>query len=1016
MSRSQPSSGPAGGGAPRGDPLSPALSVVSFQYHTVPPEKLVAKTLAGLVSAGIPSSALGRVDAALAVTVTGCIVLNAAARDSLPSQLGGSDSSFAGSPATLDLAGKSVRSSPSSPSGASSPFVTPTRPRSASPSPGAALSPSTADKARAHEALAAGYMASVRVRDELLAAQAAAARAQTELTGARLRSSARQRGEAPLAAAGAAEGAAESDEASRLLAEAEAGVEAAADALASADTAAEAAAQHVADLESAVSALSLGSPAPSRTPSGSSIRGMDMAREQQHLLASAQSAGLASDAIAILSAFPVRFPLIYRALLKSCGGSSPAVLSDFSLLALVPAVQAARQQEWGLDQLRGAVTRTAASAGDAGTAAVQAFADHTFDFNGAQAITQGDVALELSPLDMCLGVLPLTQLAVHLWLQYHSYKPVDSTVLVELARSVTFVVNGRLDPAMGLARFLPAWAQTLGAEAEFPHVDVHCLLMHALGRDALAPGGGHVTAPVRGAPMTWTTFAFDRTTAWEAECTARHVHTLAELETFVVQLRAFGLACRKMYQAAGNIRSPTVGGSSVMRAAAVASPPDDSAPPPPPPAGVPATGPSAGAVRPAPGNRRHRWGHRAPKAAPAPAGPPPPTRTPPATLRVSVQVIPTPVNILAVTPLTEAGWTITLRGHADGSALSCPGCARPFPLRRDAAGNIFVDLVSDGGASYTIFDDHAPAHRALKRHPFLLDTGAEVSIVGPQSMSMLRALGSVPAVVVHSFAGATSASLQTGVLLISPPAGATATVAPGAVVEGVVYEGVHCMRVYAGGGNSAQLELETDAAAAHVMAARAVRASAFPPTRHPHVLAERFNCPTGAAVKALVEANPLGTSPSLCDALDSAAVFDQGLAMGTLKAPPIHAARCTISMAIRDAVPPGHVWWTDNSNTHPPDFAGNTYSRLFADERTSAAVTFYASRKDSTTFVQHLEELKLFIAQNVPGGHLSVIRCDFASEAVRQGHGDAIATTELRAFLAANPGTRLIPVPPGRKP
>ena len=644
MSWSQPSSGPSGGGALRGDPLTPALSVVSLQYHTVPPEKLVAKTFAGLVSAGIPSSALGRIDGALAVTVTGCIVLNSAARDSLPSQLGGSDSPFEGSPATHDLADKSVRSSPSSRSGASSPFGTPTRPRSASPSPGAALSPSTADKARAHEALAAGYMASVRVRDDLLAAQAAAARAQLELTGARLRSGARQRGEAPRASAGTADGAEESDEAPRLLAEAEAGVAAAASALASAASAAAVAARHVVDLESVVSALSLASPAPSRTPSGSSIRGMDMAREQQHLLASAQSAGIASDAIAILSAYPVRFPLIYRALLMSCGGSAPAVLSDFSLLALVPAVQAARQQEWGLDQLRAAVTRTATIASDAGTAAVHAFADHTFDFNGAQAIKHGHVAVELSPLDMCLGVLPLTQLAVHLWLQYHSYTPVDSTVLLELARSVTFVVNGRLDPSMGLTRFLPAWAQTLGAEAEFPHIDVHCLLMQALGRDALAPGGGHVTAPVRGAPMTWTTFAFDRTAAWEAACTARHVHTLEELEKFVEQLRAFGLACCKMYRAAGNIRSPTAGGSgsSVLRAAAVASPPGDPAPPPPPPTGAPAPVPPAGAVRAAPGPHRFRRGPRAPKTArPARAMPPPPARPPLATLQIPVQVIPT---------------------------------------------------------------------------------------------------------------------------------------------------------------------------------------------------------------------------------------------------------------------------------------------------------------------------------------------------------------------------------------
>ena len=70
--------------------------MVSLQDHSVPPEKLVAKTIAGLVSAGIPSAALGRIEGVPTVTITGCIVLNTAARDSLPPLLGGASSSFAG--------------------------------------------------------------------------------------------------------------------------------------------------------------------------------------------------------------------------------------------------------------------------------------------------------------------------------------------------------------------------------------------------------------------------------------------------------------------------------------------------------------------------------------------------------------------------------------------------------------------------------------------------------------------------------------------------------------------------------------------------------------------------------------------------------------------------------------------------------------------------------------------------------------------------------------------------------
>ena len=458
-------SGLAGGGAPCGDTLLPALSVVTLQYHTLPPEKLVARTVAGLMQAGIPLSALGRVTGIRSVTVTGCIVLNAMAREHLPSQLGGVAASFAGSPATHDLIDTFLQHSPlASRHHKLSPFST----------------------------------------------------------------------------------------------------------------------LRVTELESTIFSMSVESPVPPRAPSGLSLRGVDMAREHQHIMASAQCVSLTSDAIAILSSYPIRFPLIYRALLKACGGGTPAVLSDFSLLALVPAVQAARQQEWGLDMMRTAVVRDATSAGEAGTEAVQAFADHTFDLNASRALRDGVVSIEVSPLDVCLGVLPLAQLGLHLWLHHHSFSPVDSTVLLELARSVSFASGGRLDPTAGLALFMPVWAQTLGAELDIPHAEVHCLLVRALGRDALLPGGGHFTASIQGTLMTWTAFAYDRAAAWETEGSTRHVHTIEELETLVDQLWAFGRACGRVYRAAGNVRSPTVGGRSLLlsRVAVASSPPDPEAPPP----------------------------------------------------------------------------------------------------------------------------------------------------------------------------------------------------------------------------------------------------------------------------------------------------------------------------------------------------------------------------------------------------------------------------------------------------
>ena len=86
--------------------------------------------------------------------------------------------------------------------------------------------------------------------------------------------------------------------------------------------------------------------------------------------------------------------------------------------------------------------------------------------------------------------------------------------------------------------------------------------------------------------------------------------------------------------------------------------------------------------------------------------------------------------------------------------------------------------------------------------------------------------------------------------------------------------------------------------------------------------------------------------------------YSRGLASAALlKAPAIHATRYTISATLRDAVPPGHVWWTDISNMRPPDYDGHVYSRLFAEERTGCATTFYSARKDAATLIDQLGEM-----------------------------------------------------------
>ena len=88
---------------------------------------------------------------------------------------------------------------------------------------------------------------------------------------------------------------------------------------------------------------------------------------------------------------------------------------------------------------------------------------------------------------------------------------------------------------------------------------------------------------------------------------------------------------------------------------------------------------------------------------------------------------------------------------------------------------------------------------------------------------------------------------------------------------------------------------------------RRVRTSAFPPTKHAHILAERYNCVNADSLRALIVASPIGVADGLLEAVVPGTDYSQGYASNIMKAPPIHATRYTLSFAIRDAMPPGHV-------------------------------------------------------------------------------------------------------------
>ena len=87
------------------------------------------------------------------------------------------------------------------------------------------------------------------------------------------------------------------------------------------------------------------------------------------------------------------------------------------------------------------------------------------------------------------------------------------------------------------------------------------------------------------------------------------------------------------------------------------------------------------------------------------------------------------------------------------------------------------------------------------------------------------------------------------------------------------------------------------------------RGTAFPPVQSLDVLAERMNLNTSSSLAAFVEACPLGLASGIARQLVPGKDYSRGLAPAALlKAPAIHASRYTISVALRDAVPHGHIW------------------------------------------------------------------------------------------------------------
>ena len=140
---------------------------------------------------------------------------------------------------------------------------------------------------------------------------------------------------------------------------------------------------------------------------------LDPAQSAVHTTAAVASQAQISEAMAYLTSLRTRFPNAHRVLQKAMDVDAPATLSDFPAPVLVAAVHAAKLQEHGFKVLLHSARAEAASQGTSGKIVVHHL-DQGFGYCAAELVELGTVSLDLDPLDMALGVLPLLQIGLHI--------------------------------------------------------------------------------------------------------------------------------------------------------------------------------------------------------------------------------------------------------------------------------------------------------------------------------------------------------------------------------------------------------------------------------------------------------------------------------------------------------------------------------------------------------------------------------------------------------------------------
>ena len=273
----------------------------------------------------------------------------------------------------------------------------------------------------------------------------------------------------------------------------------------------------------------------------------DPRTDQRHLESHAVNLSLLGEARRILAKASQSYPGIQRALAARCGGADlpRPPNTDFPPVVVCEAAREMQIQEAALQVLLASARAEAPVAGVSGAAAIAALSGR-FDEKAAACIERGRVICEISPLDHALGVFPVAQLALSLYLEHHSPSVRTGPDVVAISKAMTFTVGGQFDPNSAPEKLAVAIHELEHTNTEFEVSTVYLNVLNALGA---AKSAAFTLFPEDGGePMPWNTFVHRVTREGTLRRAAKGNvmgYTLGDLKTLMREIEDFGDAWRR---------------------------------------------------------------------------------------------------------------------------------------------------------------------------------------------------------------------------------------------------------------------------------------------------------------------------------------------------------------------------------------------------------------------------------------------------------------------------------------